>query len=634
MLLEQILMENWFNTGMIAKTPINILSAASWGGIVLLSWIGFGGLVDRIQLRGVKGVKPNYTPIGLLIGWGMALIIFVGGVLLWLHLAYKTTLTILTLAGFVLGLREFWRRRDSVKSFLKAQSRMVVILCSLPLLVVITFVYIGSIQWPHWNVSDDFGAYLPFTHEILQTGTFLQPYSLRRLVSYGGHSFLQAQVLAGTSDANLFLLERGLCEIVIVALIFAIIRPKNNLFIILTQIVAIIITITWVPQYNSYSLNTGVVIFLTMIATTEHNDYFRSSNQVATLYWVPMGILASAAIALRTNYVVAVVIILISTALFSKNNSIESWRSKLWELILVSGVILLTLSPWALTQWEAVHTLMFPLFKGNYNEIGLFQVTHPEINDYVPYLKEIIYASWPLWLGVVFCFSLRITRIGLPYYTAAIISTIITSYFYMRNPAYQNHRYTFPMLFAAFIGSLSMSLQNPMKKVIVILACFLAILLCYTQFNKDLGKILDNSRSIYWAASNSPLEDPNLAVNYILAQQIVPQGEKILVDTCHPYFFNFERNKIIILDIVGTCSPKPPMPMEDMFAAKQYLLRQDIHYIFTDGDYDNDEDLPPRDDDQGYIMTTYRNKFKEIYRKMSLAGYNIGGVGGFKIFRF
>ena len=57
----------------------------------------------------------------------------------------------------------------------------------------------GIIQQTFVNEADDYPAYFNFCEKLLETGSFGDPFSWRRLASLGGHTLLQCSVLAQAS---------------------------------------------------------------------------------------------------------------------------------------------------------------------------------------------------------------------------------------------------------------------------------------------------------------------------------------------------------------------------------------------------------------------------------------------------
>jgi len=63
--------------------------------------------------------------------------------------------------------------------------------------------YWAAVAWPlDYDPNDDLLAYMVFPQRMLQTGTFLDPFNLRRMAAFGGHSFLQAQLQVVGSAGN------------------------------------------------------------------------------------------------------------------------------------------------------------------------------------------------------------------------------------------------------------------------------------------------------------------------------------------------------------------------------------------------------------------------------------------------
>jgi len=228
-----------------------------WGGGVVLSFMGWGWLAQRIS----TGTPPN-ADWGLAAGWGMAVATVLGGGMALVHLATAAAIVVFVAAGAVYGTVVLWRRRASV-SVLSPGLRWALALAGLGLLAR----YAAHIHYEAYSCTDDYVAYFAYVERLLQTGTLIEPFGWRRLAAYGGHTYLQALIVAVGTVENAYLIDRGLSVIVWFGLVLGHFRsagPLRPLHVVVTALITVVIP---VPVMNSASHVTGIVLLVTLFRT-------------------------------------------------------------------------------------------------------------------------------------------------------------------------------------------------------------------------------------------------------------------------------------------------------------------------------------------------------------------------------
>ena len=178
------------------------------------------------------------------------------------------------------------------------------------------------------------------------------------------------------------------------------------------------------------------------------------------------------------------------------------------------------------------------------------------------------------------CITRRTSRIGIPFYCAAIASIFLIINFAPLGNSIHVYRYTYPILFAAEIGLIGLSLQEQGTKLLKIICVTILLVIAVTQSKNIVNELSNNLKVIRVSITPQPFVEKEILTQYKQAQNIIPEGEPILVMANYPHVFNFTRNKIYLIDLPGTCSPDPGMPMvRDSHLFNNYLRSQGISYI-------------------------------------------------------
>lgn len=176
-----------------------------WSMVVLAAWFGWGELV-------AQAVGRRDADLGLKGGWGMAALCVAGGPLVALGAATQGVILGLTVLGAAAALVLAPRRAWSLP-----------LLLALALLAVHLALYVSASSM---DCADDLMAYLPLIKRMLATRALDEPFSLRRLAAFGGHSLLQAMVLTVADDRALAVVEHGLAPVVVYALGLGLLRDS------------------------------------------------------------------------------------------------------------------------------------------------------------------------------------------------------------------------------------------------------------------------------------------------------------------------------------------------------------------------------------------------------------------------
>ncbi len=535
----------------------------AWGLLLLASWVGWGRLVERFT-----GPAEAPRDWGLLAGWGMALTVFLGGLLNLFHLSRTPVVAALVLGGLGYGLYARGSGRPSALPLDRRARLWLPLLLALPLLQ-----YGASVGgYAHFNACDDFQAYLAFPQRMLQTGTFLDPFSLRRLATYGGHAFLQAQVLVVGQSGDVHLLEAGLCPLILAGLLLGHLRPSKpkEQASALLLIVALLLLPT--PRINAMSAMTGVVLLLTLFRTL-------ASREAA----MPTALVAAAVCTLRANFWPAALGAVLLAALGRALEERGSLRRHTLRALGTLGLALLGLLPWMLLMYLSSKSLVYPFMRGTHRP------------DYELYSRGLSIPKTLAWVGGYF-FGWEPTlallplpllllardrarlRAALPFGLAALATALLTAAKFNFTPYRELWRYTFPLLLPMFVAALLPLMDAGARAWERAAAglCAGALLL----FN--LGSALDGLElDLRRLARHQPTRwNPDLVDYYRRLQAAVPPGAPLFSVLDHPVLLDLRRNPVHGVDVIGACSLPPGMPFfQGPGALKAYLKAQGLNHV-------------------------------------------------------
>src|SRR5262249_2621173 len=192
-------------------------ASALWGLLLLLSYVGWGALLNLLLY------PQRRLGWGLQAPLGMGLSLAVGGGLAMARLVSSGTVVAWTVLGIVaqgvcslrgcepLVLR--WRR------IFGRHGHSLVFRLAVALFAILIFLqYLRAVGNTSFNTWDDNMAYRGFARQLLDTGTLYEPFSWRRIASYGGQTYLQAMVLSGASPERLHIADNGICLLLVFGL--------------------------------------------------------------------------------------------------------------------------------------------------------------------------------------------------------------------------------------------------------------------------------------------------------------------------------------------------------------------------------------------------------------------------------
>jgi hypothetical protein len=574
----------------VARPAHEVRTVAVWGAVLLLGFAGWGDLVRRALAPGAD------IDWGLRAAWGLALTIAVGGLLCLLGAARRPALVAWTCGGVALFAQALARRRwpgvagdGSARPFTFGGAGWEL----LPVVGVAcatVFVYLGAAGHTFPNPSDDWPAYLPFIRKLLQTGTVIEPFSVRRMAAYGGQTLLQAFALVVAGDTQIQIFDGGICVVLIIGLIIGFAREARDVIWTLLTMAALLVLMLPDGRANSASEMSGVVAFVAVWRTWTFLDRRGMRGRGAAL----LAALPLAAVAtLRQNYLVPAAMMLF--ALLARGGTGPSdatlrWEDRVrffWRVALSTGACLL---PWLILALRSNHTFLFPIVHGNFHpEAGGISVP-TAWHDRLKTGFWAIFHDKPIHPTLLFLVALpgaasranRRATLGL--WLGTMVGFALLCWSLPNTDNYTIARYDFAYVvglavvagLAAAEGA-SETLAKRSLTAVGVIATALALQIYGSReaIIKTLDEVVDrlNAPDIPGQVVADPGRERRM-------QAAVPPGAPVLVMIDRPYLLDFARNPIELLDQPGAASPAPGIPLLAGSArVAAYLQSLGIRYL-------------------------------------------------------
>lgn len=565
---------------------------------------------------------------------GIAVLIFVGGVLNAAKIAKPMVLLPLLLAGLGLAIffifcscRDFLKDRPETGQLKGKFSGTTAGSLFYLALILLVFFFLITVLMPArtFNFQDDFKIYLMWPLRMLQTGTLGgNPFDHIGVSSLGGQSFMQGMFLAygKISDVNAF--DAIVCLILVLGLLKELGEElgASPVFAITAGLLAVFIN----PHYvNITSLYSGALMLLGLtyatILLSRSYDSLGSAGLIRAA--VPCALFYAALLTLKTTFVF-VAPFFWSISLLASLLLVKERKQVLLAYLSCAVITTLLLAPWISLYWHRymreiyyiLHDICYTKGTTTSREITgdvwTTLLSNKQLfygntyRDYLGIVGMMFFASlttgWIAWKN-----RHRRESFLLVPFLAVFLSTII-SYGLQFNfgPARLVVRYSCPMLIGAAPAAVliagwlwAQGRSRPqadfsLKKA----AIFIGIILFISQLGLIWvfrGTFMDRVKRAYLhrtLISFPAAQDPRYVQynDYALSEQgrkrmsriqeTVPAGETIFAWASMPFLFDFTRNHIYTINGSGLAYNLLVMPLAGgAERMREYFRQLGIRYI-------------------------------------------------------
>jgi hypothetical protein len=467
---------------------------------------------------------------------GMAVVVFIGGLLNLARLAYPWALALVGIAGAALGAR-------AIASGARPRFSLVSLI---PALAVLGFVVLTQLPPSAYNFHDDYQKYFVHPVRMLETGTvYGSPLNDIGLDTIGGQAFLDGFVVAFFPIRYINGIDAAFALFLCVLLAGQFTRSRREL--IPLTIVCALSVVFINPQYvNISALYAGSLLMMAVIEE-------EGSSAAIT------GLLYAALLALKSTFALFVVLHFAATP-FVRG---VKWSGR------TALACALFFAPWLLLHAPHYLSILHP--SGSIADAGVREQETFNLFS----TRALDYGSTPanytgLMLAIGLCGLMIVWSRRKVDMTAASCFAMVTAYFIMiyvsgpRNAGYaQAVRYFTPFAIAAApaaFGSAGLAFLEAPKLGVQWLRVSLPLLvasvpvLAFAASLRDRGKQALDSGSVLafsWLAPAPDYLEYNRQVLYggmrqrvAIAQALIPRGEAAVVWINAPFYLDFARNPI------------------------------------------------------------------------------------------
>lgn len=479
-----------------------------------------------------------------------------------------------------------------------------------------------------FNRCDDFPAYFHFPRLLIESGGFVEPFSLRRLSALGAAQFTQSlfwrdfTVAAnGIADATLgqLLLWTAAREIPNAASARTVPAWIREAFALSALLLALVVqpfngTPTLLPL-------AGTVALLLLTMRLLGGDTTDSSAGTAPVgrdvrLAVGWGLIAAWMIGMRINSA-PFVSMLWFVGVLAAGYRKDLRQGRLLAVIAVSTG--LGLLPWSLALWQSSGTPMFPLIAGNYGMPGL-NLAPLDFFGVLAAMGDGLWANrtWVVvGLGVLAALRPGLRVLSVQIVAASLVLVIATTATSTGFEAHTPARYCAPFLVGSVIFLVGIVVVQVLQSLgarvgsrgvgrgaaelgalLLVISAWLTVDVDFPRKTFIQGRnaeaIVQHARKrvrvLRRVFASSPrwwsgdgLDKHRDHALYVRAQSALPPDARIVSAASKPFHFRFDRQMIHTLDIFGAASPAPGIPFfEGPEKVAQYFVELGYtHLIYS-----------------------------------------------------
>jgi hypothetical protein len=563
--------------------------ACLWGIGLVVALAGWGFL-GQYALALPAFIKP--LGLGMASALGTALFIFFSGCLLLMGWFSKTFVAVFLVMGLAMMAVQIVRRQVLVMpAWTKYRSVQIVGVLVAGWLI---FLYCAAAANRGYNESDDFPAYFPFVRMMLDTGTFLDPFSVRRLSAFGGHSAMETLTLSFLPWKYGHLLDCGVALLIMVALVYEQVKG-NSLWSCLGRFGLVAVAMTCpVPRVNTTSELTTALLMLAFLRSLDlliHPDTARWKGPLL------VAVFAAALATLRAQNFYCVGLLELGYFAFRFWHDKDERNFLFAQAVKTGGATCVFLLPWFALSQLSSDTFLYPLIRGNHQPGINYYGGNFSYFDLLKYVAAFFFLTpFLLYFIPALAIAPRSGR-GTAFVLGGgiLVTSLVMVIKFTSVDADNLYRYLMPLAFGFFLyaaGAVMRQMTSAAERQgrwvwsPVAAACLLPGIL-FAFHHPPVRSWLTAIKSaiapkveltIFSPVALPPLSE--IRGDYENGMSGVPAGTSVLTALDYPFLLNYKTHHLFGIDQPGIASPRPGFPyFQGPVAVKNYLLGHGITYI-------------------------------------------------------
>jgi hypothetical protein len=586
----------------VAALPLGpALRATLWSALMLASFVGWGTLVNCWL------APADRKDWGLRAGWGLALFVLTGGFLCLAHLAVRATFIAQVALGVVALLVATLLRPSRVSEPSQAslgqeidggigpRALFATILVAYTLATLTFFAFLGNHKF---QPSDDPPFYFMLAQKLVQVGSVFEPFAGRRVTVLGGQVYLHASFVSVASIYYLHVVDAGISLLIVVGLLVGDARRRvdsKTHALVLAAATLLLFTLRDV-RVNTTSHGSGLAALLTLYRTVR--TPLGAGQEAPRSLMEPRRVVALSALALTSmllrvsngpTALLFVAFVLGSDFVLAAR---RRWNRGSLAALLRAGalcfsVLVAALLPWCILEHESTGTFFYPLGHNNLTPgwtLGL-EAARSWRQEWTELWANLSYGR-PVSDFILFVVAGIVPAAGgrrndaAAFSLASFIGFITFSHSGVAFGPWHVARYVYAFVAAAALVVVLSVDQLDLRAALV--AGAIAIQLAYVgpEVRRTLQRNVREARRTFEDDHNFAA----LTLDYEDVQSHIPPQATMATAVFEGFRFDFKRNRIFALDVLGGMGPKPGWPAKrGPQALGEYLVASGIQYlVWTD----------------------------------------------------
>ncbi|MFZ5523396.1 MAG: hypothetical protein ACOY9D_04850 [Pseudomonadota bacterium] len=557
---------------------------------VLVSFDGYGRVIARTLAPELSG------SVGLTVTFGFAIFLTLSGCVELLHMGSRSLL-----AGYLLFGLLLWAATGGVNSSLYVFQKLKIgpISISKTAVFVAVLIYISLYAanrlYLPFNVHDDYDAYFVFAKRILEEGyqgaDFFNVRGIEQ--GFGAGNYLNALFLVFVPLQHIRVAEAGTGVILLFLLVLDHIRLRESSF---WEILGVA-TITFLVASRAHLANISPILSGCALAYGILLFSCKPNVNYAPVRSALLGLLLASLILLKGNFLVAAAVM---AATYYLTRLI--YVRRLWiffECLITLIIMVACLLPWMFSNLSFSETAFYPILGQGVVRSGSIGIVNQET-----FIGAIYGFRWLYMLmliaGLATFYFHRDRYLHIFSAILMLLSVTATALLALTPAGTLRYAYITLVIPVAFLGvsligmfkgrikpRLNSLLLKYSSVLITVLVTVIAVNI-YHKIEDEDGEYLSVFSGQKSKLNTSALQDfdtdsPHYQRQLTRIQKLqasIPEHAVILLRVDMPFFFDFSRNRIYVMDWPGSAGPSPGTPYlgePEEFA--HYLRINKIRYV-------------------------------------------------------